>query len=132
VSDDPTDYFAALTEAHQQGYDFTSIADYHASQGWDAPQQPDMGTLLAGNIGLGQYNANIAGYAYQNYGQTEQDLLAQPQNPNNPVQPTWTQPLGSAPGDASTPGTNDTDQEGATAPWEGNHNQIAPPADQDI
>jgi hypothetical protein len=51
VSDNyPNDYLGAMLEAHQQGYDFTSIADYHASQGWDNPPQPDMGTLLAGDV----------------------------------------------------------------------------------
>lgn len=45
-----SDYFDALVEAGQQGHDFTSIADYHASQGWDTPPQPDMTMMLAGDL----------------------------------------------------------------------------------
>lgn len=45
-----SDYFDALVEAHDQGYDFTSIANYHADQGWDNPTQPDLPTLLAGDV----------------------------------------------------------------------------------
>lgn len=88
-----SDYFDALVEAGQQGHDFTSIADYHASQGWDTPPQPDMTMMLAGDlVPYGVNNLSFAPYGTPgNEGaaiqQMQQQGISGAYSPNNIVTP---------------------------------------------
>lgn len=124
-------YFDALMEAYQQGHTYQDIATYHAAQGWQAPQQVDIAQLMqTPNLGMAQYNTNIAAQAYKNMGQSEEEVLAQPRE--TPVQPTWDQPTGTVSGDAIVPGSLDTDAEGEAAPWENGFGSWKPTPAQDI
>ena len=87
-----SDYFDALVEAHNQGYDFTSIANYHADQGWDNPAQPDLPTLLAGDIvplgsalRMGGYGG-VPGITGDALNQMQENDMTGYTTPNPPVQ----------------------------------------------
>jgi hypothetical protein len=126
-----------ITQAVLAGH---SSQDIQIASG--SSQRADLSSIWHGPY-ASQYNTNLAAQAYQlSAGQSEQDILNQPQSPTT-LQDVYSQPTGSVPGDAQVPGSGDTDTNGPVAPWEqdrgvvdpasaGIANGPVPTADQDI
>lgn len=131
---DPNAYLGALNAAHQQGYTYTEIAQYHDSQGWEPPPQPALTTLLSGSsIDLSGVNT-ITVPPSPGPSISDQDFQYDPAESAPEASPTQFQAgsTGTQPSDFPVPGTNDTSVDSGTAPWESSPGVAATPSDQDI
>lgn len=134
----PDSQMQAVIQAHQAGYSGAEISQYVANATAGSPFLSMAQIMALGGLSL----------SAQAPGQTEQQVLSQPNNPTITNQAdSWQVTAGpgsnASPGygaaandnslnnTAVVPGTADTDASGAVAPWESEMHVMAPPPDSE-